>query len=441
MQHLDDAHQQAEKILEKFLEDKPRNWRILLIKDVFAKLRIVLWCPKNNRESSREEITQSLRKVSAAYWSENVLYGQKKDEPPNGPWQDAAWRKARDVEGVNGLRVLERHRAKTSWFESPDEPPWTIKKKNGVPICLFYSFKGGVGRSTALAATALHLATAGDRVVVLDADLDAPGVGFLLTGYDSATASWGIVDYLLEYPILAENGGLDIGDYYHLCPSELVPGAGEILVFPVGTFDDRYLNKLARLDYGVPPDHPEHPFVSLLKQINRDLAPDWILVDARAGLGDVSGFLTGGLCHFHVLFGTLADASWQGIKQIVDRLGGNRVREGKSQAECLVAAAMIPRSQEAQYQESVEWFTDQARDVFSNHYYAEAGHQDNFWTMEDLENTDAPHVPIVLPYDERLALFRNLTEVDSILLSSNGPYGELTEHLKASSRRLKETTK
>ena len=73
MQHLDDAHQQAEKIIEKFLEDKPRNWRILLIKDVFAKLRIVLWCPKNNRESSREEITQSLRKVSAAYWSENVL--------------------------------------------------------------------------------------------------------------------------------------------------------------------------------------------------------------------------------------------------------------------------------------------------------------------------------------------------------------------------------
>ena len=353
--------------------------------------------------------------------------------------QDAAWHKAQDVEGVNGLRVLERHRAKTGWFESPDEPPWTIKKKNGVPICLFYSFKGGVGRSTALAATALHLAAAGARVVVLDADLDAPGVGSLLTGYDSATASWGIVDYLLEYPILAENGGLDIEDYYHLCSSELVLGPGEILVFPVGAFDDRYLDKLARLDYGVPPDHPEHPFVSLLKQIDRDLAPDWILVDARAGLGDVSGFLTGGLCHLHVLFGTLADASWRGMRQIVDRLGGIRVREGKPQAECLVAAAMIPRSQEAQYQESVEWFTDQARDVFSNHYYAEAGHQDNFWTMDDMENTDAPHVPIVLPYDERLALFRNLSEVNSSLLKDES-YRELAEHLKAGYRRLKETT-
>lgn len=441
MQHLDDAHRQTEEALAKFLEDKSGKWRILLIKDVFAKLRTVLWCPKNSRESGCEEINQSLRKVSSAYWSESVLYGQKKDEPPNGPWQDAAWRKAQDVEGVKGLRILERHRAKTGWFQSPDEPPWTIKKKNGVPICLFYSFKGGVGRSTALAATALHLATAGDRVVVLDADLDAPGVGSLLTGYDSATVSWGIVDYLLEYPILAENGGLDIEDYYHLYSSELVRGLGEVLVFPVGVLNDQYLNKLARLDYGVPPDRLEHPFVSLLKQIVRDLAPDWILIDARAGLGEVSGFLTGGLCHLHVLFGTLADASWQGVKQIVDRLGGARVREGKPQAESLVAAAMIPRSQEAQYQESVGWFTDQARDVFSNHYYAEAGHQDNFWTMDDMENTDAPHVPIVLPYDERLALFRDLSEVNSILLSPSGPYVELAEHLKAGSRRLRETTK
>ena len=80
MQHLDDAHQQAEKILAKFLENKSKSgdWRILLIKDVFAKLRIVLWCPKSKRESSREEITQSLRKTSSVYWSEKRIVRAEK---------------------------------------------------------------------------------------------------------------------------------------------------------------------------------------------------------------------------------------------------------------------------------------------------------------------------------------------------------------------------
>ena len=110
-------------------------------------------------------------------------------------------------------------------------------------------------------------------------------------------------------------------------------GAGEIIVYPAGRFDHRYLEKLARIDYGESPEGASHPFVVLLQRIRRDVAPGWILIDARAGLGDVSGFLTGGLCHFHVLLGTLAEGSWRGLELILGRLGGDRVREDKPQAE------------------------------------------------------------------------------------------------------------
>ena len=61
MLHVDDAHDRAETILKEFLSDKPRSWRILLIKDLFARLRIVLWCPKSHWEAACEEIDQGLR--------------------------------------------------------------------------------------------------------------------------------------------------------------------------------------------------------------------------------------------------------------------------------------------------------------------------------------------------------------------------------------------
>ena len=46
MLHLDEAHARAEKLLSEWIERKPGTWRILVVKDVLAKIRIVLWCPK-----------------------------------------------------------------------------------------------------------------------------------------------------------------------------------------------------------------------------------------------------------------------------------------------------------------------------------------------------------------------------------------------------------
>ena len=75
MLHVDDAHDRAETILKKFLFDKPRSWRILLIKDLLARLRVVLWCPKSHWEAACEEIDQGLRGEASAYWSRDVLRG------------------------------------------------------------------------------------------------------------------------------------------------------------------------------------------------------------------------------------------------------------------------------------------------------------------------------------------------------------------------------
>lgn len=437
MQHLDEAHERAEACLAEWLKDKP-ECRVLLVKDVRAVLRVILRCPEPEWKSSHDEINRRLGEVSTHYWSEIVLRWQSRGHPDVN-WQEEAWRKARNHKETGRLRILDRYLVKTGWFDAPVEPPWKVRDRNAPAITVFYSFKGGVGRSTALAATALHLAASGERVVVLDADLDAPGVGSLLAAHDGATASWGIVDYLLERRIQGEGNPLPIADYHHRYPTGSI--AGEILVFPAGAFDEHYVDKLARIDYGAPSTGSVHPLVSLLNQIRQDLAPGWILVDAHDSLGDVPGFLTGGLCHFHVLLGTLADASWRGLERVVERLGGDRVREGKAQSECLLVASMVPRSDEGLFQTLVERFTDRARDVFSECYYADPGESespDEFWTLGDVESTNAPHVPVVLPYDEHLATFRDLNEVSKpILLREGGPYQDLVERLRIGAGRFK----
>jgi Mrp family chromosome partitioning ATPase len=78
--------------------------------------------------------------------------------------------------------ILDRVRNRVAWFGELGDPPWEVRveaKHKGPPIIVFYSFKGGVGRTTALASFAVQRARAGDRVVVMDADLDAPGIGLL----------------------------------------------------------------------------------------------------------------------------------------------------------------------------------------------------------------------------------------------------------------------
>ncbi len=436
MQHLDEAHERAEERVAAWLMNKTGRWRVLLIKDVLARLRVVLWCPDKRWETGSREIDQQLEEAASDYWSKAVLRGHKK-EHPDGAWQAEAWQAGRSHVATDKLRTVDRHLSKSGWFDAPTEPPWKIRAKNAPAIALFYSFKGGAGRSTALAAVALQLAAAGERVAVLDADLDAPGVGSLLAGYDGVTASCGITDYLLERRILGGEDRLDVADYCHRHATGRGAGADDILVFPAGNFDGRYLEKLARIDYGELPEGTRHPFVSLLEHVRRDLAPSWILLDARAGLGDVSGFLTGGLCHFHVLLGTLAEASWRGLELILERLGGDRVRRGRAQAECLLVASMLPRSDERLFQTLVHRFEDRARDVFSERYYADPGEEpDTLWTLDDIESDDAPHVPVVLPYDERLATFRDLGEVaEPILL--RGAYTELAERLRAGCRRFR----
>src|SRR3954462_4308077 len=76
-----------------------------------------------------------------------------------------------------------------------------LMDRGPAPFVTFYSFKGGVGRSMALINVAGILAGRGFRVLVIDMDLEAPGLSFLVPGEsdsEQAASHLGFIDLLSD---------------------------------------------------------------------------------------------------------------------------------------------------------------------------------------------------------------------------------------------------
>jgi len=191
---------------------------------------------------------------------------------------------------------------------------------------VFASIKGGVGRSTALSVIAAHLASRGGRVLVLDLDLEAPGIGaFLLT--PETTPEFGMIDALVENGL----SGLDDAFLADLVgPSALASQGGRIDVIPAfGRRSIQYpgdvLAKIARAyaEDGL----PDGTVATVLDQV-RDIVDkfsdplryDVILIDSRAGLHETTASAVLGLGAEVLLFGRDEPQTFQGYAALIAHL-------------------------------------------------------------------------------------------------------------------------
>ena len=418
--HMDEARKNAINSLCDLIKKEKEIERAVLIDDLFGSLRVVVWTKKEaSADQVQKLIDEQISQVSSPFWTGEIFLASEGTDVDR-LFYDSAWEEGRPVDQEDILRVTDRYRSRGSWLHSYGNPPWKIDDDTEVspPIVVFYSFKGGVGRSTALAAFAIQRARANERVCVVDFDLDAPGIGLLLSADEQGTTSrWGVLDYLLERP----HGEVDLHDYYHVCRRESVTRSGEIYVFPAGKANSGYLGKLARIDFEQPDDGDEpHPLVLLFRQIREELCPDWILIDARAGLSDPAGLLLGGIAHLYVIFGTSSEQSWQGLQLVLWRLGAERVRKNEPQLDCQLVQAMVTENLKAAKIAKAD-FADRAKDEFTSNYYAEDPDdpdEDSKWYVRDLDDESAPHVPVAISYQPWLAHFDDIDEIADKLTES-----------------------
>ncbi|NNN04678.1 MAG: hypothetical protein HKL90_02130 [Elusimicrobia bacterium] len=423
MKHLDEARRDSEVALKALVSEIVTIEKAALIDDLFGKMRLIFWARPESPEAVRQEIRQkldaALKTAGEAFWTGDV-WDATKAESADRIVYEKAWAESRGVSGSEKVRTADRRRNRGAWFGSLSEPPWVLRPEDGEqapPIVVFYSFKGGVGRSTSLAAFALQRARLGERVAVVDLDLDAPGVGSLIAADEKGTiARWGGLDYLLERPVES----VELSDYYHACRRREITGSGEILVVPAGTLDDLYLSKLARADFEPASPQGKQALILMLEQLRAELKPHWLLLDARTGLSEPSGALLGGMAHLHVLFGTTSRQAWQGLRLVLGRIGADRVHENKAQLDCLLVQSMVPEDSKAAAT-SKAIFSDIARDAFSECYYAPDPtdtEEERFWYVRDMEASDAPHAPIPISYQPKLAHFDKLEDVADHLAQS-----------------------
>ncbi len=222
--------------------------------------------------------------------------------------------------GEHLVRLVDRRLVGADWLRKPapvSGPP---------PRFVFASLKGGVGRSTALSVAAADIASRARRVLAIDLDMEAPGLGSILLK-DGELPEFGLLDALVE------NGLGPLDDTFMadlVAPSALAARHGRIDVLPA--FGQRSLRmpgdilaKIARA-YAEDIDN-DGTMSSILDQVSvivdhfsKKEIYDAILIDARAGLHETTATAVLGLGAEVFLFGLDEPQTFQGYSALFAHL-------------------------------------------------------------------------------------------------------------------------
>ncbi len=189
-------------------------------------------------------------------------------------------------------------------------------------VITFYSYKGGVGRTLAMANVAALLARWGRKVLCIDWDLEAPGLHQYFreqVPLSELRDQPGVVE-LVE----AWSRGAQVDWRAHARPIDV--GRGQTLtLMPAGRLDDGYVARMQTLDWA---DLFERGFGGTLEDWRDEWkqAYDFILVDSRTGVSDIGGMCTIQLPDQLVLCVTANEQSLQGAKDVAERAARQRQR-------------------------------------------------------------------------------------------------------------------
>ena len=183
-------------------------------------------------------------------------------------------------------------------------------------VTTFYSFRGGVGRTMSLVNIAAHLAETGRRVLIVDFDLEAPGIGTYQSMGNPAGESNGLVDYVKKY--LETSVVPDLPEFVYE-PSLKIGGSGELWVMPSGREDALYSSRLNSVDWADLYSRREGYllFEELKAQWRKYLNPDYVLIDSRTGHTEVGGICTRQLADAVVALFVPTEQNLGGLQKVI----------------------------------------------------------------------------------------------------------------------------
>lgn len=310
-------------------------------------------------------------------------------------------------DGPDGRLVLvERTVTGTDWARPTSEA-------DGNRVTL-YGFKGGVGRSTATFLLAESLAMRGMSVLVVDLDLESPGVGTLVQP-EEGLPDHGVVDHLVEEAV---GSGHDL-DLVVRSTRARHAGNGEVWLAPArGRARDgySYLPKLNRIYADAPApatgDRPlsfahrlDHAVSACEEQVERrSRRPEVVLLDSRAGIHDIAAVAITRLADLSLLFAADTPATWAGYRELFAEWA-RRPDQARVLRERLKMVAVHVATADQDQQAQLTRFRDNSQECFSATLYDDVEAKQ---TWDDLEeNLTSADIDASRTWDELLAPARD----------------------------------
>ncbi len=188
----------------------------------------------------------------------------------------------------------------------------------------FYSYKGGVGRTLALANIAKRLSEFRKKVCLIDFDLEAPGLHHKFREYiDNKYINKGLVDYI-NYFSANKTPPESISDYVTTINFRNSKFKNIDFIAAGNVNSGKYWKTLSSIDwinlFYKKDSQGVALFVDLKERIKKELKPDYLLIDSRTGISEISGITMSLMADEIVLLTVKNDENIQGLKQIINTL-------------------------------------------------------------------------------------------------------------------------
>lgn len=256
-------------------------------------------------------------------------------------------------------------------------------------VITFYSYKGGVGRSMALANTACLLASWGKKVLIVDFDLEACGIEHFFNNdivrlSKTRKETLGVIDLI---HLNRDKKTADWRENLIKASSPFLRGT-DISILSAGKDDENFTLKLQQLDWENL--FKEHSLGSYFEELRNQWKAefDFILLDSRTGITDIGGICTIHLPDIIVFLFTTNETSLFGCINVIKKVKEKRRLLAYDRSSLLTIP--LPSRDEArtEYESSQKWKEIFASNLFE--FYSD-------WLPEDVSHRSVIDI-LRIPY-------------------------------------------
>ena len=372
---------------------------IYVIRDMFGKIGLSV----SDEFESDDGLSAALSRLAEALSARLGAHGRASNR--NILWvhrELLGTLKATAQEVDAGVVFADRLMVGGGWWQVGDR-----RQGGGSRRYTLHSIKGGVGRSTTAAVLAWHLARRGEDVLVVDLDLESPGLAATVLP-EAAQPTFGVVDWFVEELV---GQGDDVLGRMVASPAWAHDLTGGVWVAPAHGHDPgEYLAKLGRVYVDTAADPWTARLRRMLERLETTLSPTVVLIESRSGLHDIAAATVADLDADVMLFAVDSPSTWSDYGILFDHWSARglapRIRDRLS-----IVSALTPELGTERY---LERFRENAWNIFRDRLY------DSLLGSDDptdavsygLSSEEAPHSPFVIRWNRGLASGASLRHLE-----------------------------